>query len=137
MAFDKLVTPTCVTDEVVQATMKLKNINERAALFMLGFRLDQNLHTYTHRVRHPKRPYELYEAKVHKGLLRNTVAYEFDMSGKVVPKLDDKGRLTYTNKPHHLQGTYEEYSVVGMKEFGGCEKSLTNILDFGNEYREV
>lgn len=130
MAFKENTTPIAVTDEVVQAVMKHKGITEKDALFLLGFRLDNNLMTKVHMVRNPVRRYEIYETKVHHGLLRNKVQVVRNELGKFVTARNEKGQILYKNESHPMALTYETYIVVGMKDVSSHD--MININDFGN-----
>ena len=130
MSFHNKTMPIAITSEIVEAVMKHKNIGERAALFLLGFRLDVNLMSKIHQVRHPQKPYLLYTTKVFHGLLRNQVKQARDAMGNVTAALNQQGQVLYTEEYHPMKLTYETYTIVGMEDVSKHE--LTNILDFGN-----
>lgn len=134
MTFKDNITSCAVTNEVVEAVMKAKNVTERGALFLLGFRLDMNLSSIVQKVRSLDCPHMLYEDKVFHGLLRNEVEYYTLPSGEVKLVVDKKGRPVYNNRPHWLQSVYEDNEVLQMKSLN--KHNLVNILDFGNEWVE-
>ena len=130
MSFHNKTTPISITAEVVEAVMKHKNIGEKAVLFLLGFRLDSNLMSKFHKVRHPQKPYLIYETKVFHGLLRNKVQQARDEFGNITAARNSKGHILYTEEYHHMELTYATYTVVGMQDVS--KHDLINITDFGN-----
>ena len=130
MSFYNQTTPIAITNEVVQAVMKANNIGEKAALFLLGFRLDANLMSKSHKVRNPARPFELYDTKVFHGLLRNKVKQVRDENGNITVARNAKGHILYTDELHEMRLTYETYTVVGMKDVSKHE--LFDINSYGN-----
>ena len=139
------VVQAAVTEEVVKVVMAAKNVNEKGALFLLGFDTNSSIEKRRQAIRNPKRPYELYEGNVFSGVARNQVKFKTNEYGNVEVEMK-RGRIQYIpNVGHPMKDVYLNTEVVNMDYIPKMDEAnlilptdeqICNVLDFGNEWVE-